>query len=433
MRMMLGDIKVDMRINVRDVDTALVNAYQADMQRYGETDWQAHWKEALKIVAEGFLYGGFHTYAAALAEFGETHSVTVHVEGETWKDAYALACGENATHGKRRTNKEKRAAIERLLLDDDFKIWANGYIADMTKTSIGLVMSVEKELAEKQPAWKRPQTRRRISGVGVATCPGKASVNPSSLNGTGEKGSQAAQAIADIHEDRNAAWDDVKRVYEAQAVFKYIAFPAFLERVHAAKPPTDTEVTLEVLVAPVTRAQDAFSHNAIIRAAVYLRSLIGVLQTQHPPVWFQNVLENVNTLNAKTEAAFAQPVDSDAPAPAIAVEVEELPATESTTAPAHEETLPATFVAVVDTLEKLTAHNFIAGYQAVLQPAEETAGNTDGEWAGEVFETINALQATLATLEAQQQLVLALLKAYKPPETEVPDGERITLTTAFCD
>lgn len=411
----LRHIQVDMRINVRDVDNTLIQAYRADMRAYGEDAWQMHWKEALKIVSEGFLYGGFHTYYAAYAEFGEVHNVTVNVQGTTWKDAYALACGENATHGKRRTNREKRAAIKRLLLDNELNGWANGYIADMTKTSIGLVRCVEKELAEKHPEWERPRTRRRKSGVGVATCPERKTPVKERSGKVARK-----QAVVGIHADRNAAWTDVNSVYEKQPLFKHVPFQDFLEKVHAAKPPKDSEVTTAVLCPPETYPEDSFSHTAIIHAAVYLKSLLGVLQTEHPPTWFQQLRDTLREPLQKR----------DAPETAVAsVEMEE--------------SLPATFVAVLDTLEKLTAHNFIAGYQNVLHPAEETAGNIDGEWGGEVFEIVNALQTTLAQLDSQQTLLLALLRAYPDAvetpalgDCQVPSGGRspkVSLKSAFCD
>ena len=206
-------------------------------------------------------------------------------------------------------------------------------------------------------------------------------------------------------------------------------FQDFLEKVHAAKPPKDTEVTTAVLCPPETYPEDNFSHTAIIRAAVYLKSLLGVLQTEHPPTWFQHLRDTLKEKDAEI-AGSAMPG------------AEVAPVTPEASGRKPPESLPTVFVAVLNTLEKLTAHTFIAGYQNVLHPAEEAAGNLEGEWASEVFEVVNALQTTLTTLDSQQNLLLALLRTYPKASVEpfagvhaveTPAAEKVSLKSAFCD
>jgi hypothetical protein len=61
-------------------------------------------------------------------------------------DAIIAACGENADHGLRRTNEDKRRAVERLLGDPEWIKWSDRKIADVCRVSHPFVGTVRKEL-----------------------------------------------------------------------------------------------------------------------------------------------------------------------------------------------------------------------------------------------------------------------------------------------
>ena len=51
------------------------------------------------------------------------------------RDAFLYASGVNAGHGLRRTNDDKRRAVERLLHDPEWSQWSDNKIADICKVN----------------------------------------------------------------------------------------------------------------------------------------------------------------------------------------------------------------------------------------------------------------------------------------------------------
>lgn len=75
-------------------------------------DGSTHW------LADGFHR--FHAHRSA----GET-TITADVRTGTQRDAILFAAGANATHGLRRTNADKRKAVEVLLADPEWSQWSD--------------------------------------------------------------------------------------------------------------------------------------------------------------------------------------------------------------------------------------------------------------------------------------------------------------------
>lgn len=91
-----------------------------------------------------WLADGFHRIAAAkecgLDEF------EADVKQGTLRDAILHSVGANSTHGLRRSRQDKRRAIERLLLDDEWVNWSDREIARRTGTSHPMVANVRDSL-----------------------------------------------------------------------------------------------------------------------------------------------------------------------------------------------------------------------------------------------------------------------------------------------
>ena len=64
---------------------------------------------------------------------------------------FSSAAGENATHGKRRTNADKRAAVLRWLEDDEGKQWTDSHIAKMCHVSDPFVGKISHEIVSCRP------------------------------------------------------------------------------------------------------------------------------------------------------------------------------------------------------------------------------------------------------------------------------------------
>ena len=131
----IEDITVDQSINLREVDRVTVSQYSEAMERGDKFP-------AIGVVDDGeakWLYAGFHRIQAA-QEAGLEH-FEAEVRDGTRRDAEALACAENAEHGRPRRNQEKRDAVKKMrhLYPD----WSGNQIAKWVKVSNHLVAKVD--------------------------------------------------------------------------------------------------------------------------------------------------------------------------------------------------------------------------------------------------------------------------------------------------
>lgn len=91
-----------------------------------------------------WLADGFHRfYGAREAKRG---SIPCRLHQGTQRDAILFACGANASHGLRRTNADKRRAIEAMLNDDVWVTWADNKIAEQAAVDQSFVSKVRREL-----------------------------------------------------------------------------------------------------------------------------------------------------------------------------------------------------------------------------------------------------------------------------------------------
>ncbi len=79
-------------------------------------DGRTHW-----------LADGFHRVEAA--ERAGVEEIAADVRRGVQRDAVLFACGANASHGLRRTNADKRRAVETLLKDAEWATWSDSEIA----------------------------------------------------------------------------------------------------------------------------------------------------------------------------------------------------------------------------------------------------------------------------------------------------------------
>lgn len=91
-----------------------------------------------------WLGDGFHRLAAHRKTF--TGAVECEVRSGTRRDAVLCAAGANAAHGLRRTNADKRRAVETLLRDEEWAAWSDREIARKCNVSADLVGDLRKAL-----------------------------------------------------------------------------------------------------------------------------------------------------------------------------------------------------------------------------------------------------------------------------------------------
>ncbi len=140
--MNIADITIDDRCQSRVEMNPDVVADYAEAMQAGATfppitvfhDGQTHW-----------LADGFHRVAAA--EQAGLDGVPCEIREGTFRDAVLYSVGTNATHGLRRTNQDKRRAIETLIEDPDWSQWSDREIARRCAVSHDFVSRFRRSLA----------------------------------------------------------------------------------------------------------------------------------------------------------------------------------------------------------------------------------------------------------------------------------------------
>ncbi len=99
-----------------------------------------------------WLSDGFHRRAAWIQVAGDLAEIPVIVTPGTRRDAILDAAGANADHGLRRTNADKRRAVEILLSDPEWAAAGSGWIAEKCNVSDRFVRAMR---AEREPVLSR--------------------------------------------------------------------------------------------------------------------------------------------------------------------------------------------------------------------------------------------------------------------------------------
>lgn len=124
-----------------EVDLFVVDDYAEVMRNGGEFppvtaffDGETYW-----------LADGYHRVAAA-KKAGLT-AIAADVKQGTRRDAVLFSVGANATHGLRRTNADKRRAVEALLRDEEWAQWSDNRIAQVCHVDHKTVARVRSDLS----------------------------------------------------------------------------------------------------------------------------------------------------------------------------------------------------------------------------------------------------------------------------------------------
>src|SRR5262245_26619169 len=111
-----------------------------------------------------WLGDGFHCVEAARKINRET--IVADVRKGTARDAVLYGIGSNATHGLRRSQADKRRAVERLLTDPEWASWSYRKIAEVAKVDHKTVGTIRRELTGEFPTEKAVQGTRTGNGRG---------------------------------------------------------------------------------------------------------------------------------------------------------------------------------------------------------------------------------------------------------------------------
>ena len=112
-----------------------------------------------------YLVDGFHRFFAH-RNAGRS-DILCEIKYGTKRDAILHAVQSNATHGIRRTNADKRRAVEILLKDKEWARWSDRHIAKLCRVSQPFVSSIRKELTDN--GYQFSATRIGTTGWEIST------------------------------------------------------------------------------------------------------------------------------------------------------------------------------------------------------------------------------------------------------------------------
>ena len=97
-----------------------------------------------------WLANGFHRVEAARKI--EREDIAAEVRKGTARDAILHGIGSNATHGLRRTQADKRRAVEKLLKDPEWARWSDRKIAETARVDHKTVGKIRRDLSGEIPS-----------------------------------------------------------------------------------------------------------------------------------------------------------------------------------------------------------------------------------------------------------------------------------------
>lgn len=114
--------------------------------------------------SERWLADGFHRYHAH-RKAGRSAIAANEIPG-TRRDAVLYSVGANGEHGLRRSNADKRRAVETLLADKEWAGWSDNKIAQCCAVSVSFVGAVRRpEVAVKQRENRQVNAQRTVVGL----------------------------------------------------------------------------------------------------------------------------------------------------------------------------------------------------------------------------------------------------------------------------
>jgi hypothetical protein len=169
-----------------------------------------------------WLADGFHRYAATAIAKSMAGVVAAEIRQGTRRDAVLFAVGANAVHGLRRTNNDKRRAVDVLLRDEEWSTWSDRAIAQKCGVSHQLVANLRQDM--------QLQHKNQVSTVDTCSKPSKLNqrVGQDGKNypalkfqtrTTPKYQTEATQLEIDFQLDANelrivGTWDSVSLTYE---------------------------------------------------------------------------------------------------------------------------------------------------------------------------------------------------------------------------
>jgi hypothetical protein len=140
-RIALNGVRLDGGTQPRvETDWSVVEEYKRDLEAGAKFPPVVVYHDGHDL----WLESGFHRYHAHMA--AGYSDIEAEVRQGTLRTAILVSCGENAEHGWRRTNEDKRRVVRRLLEDNDWRNESNEWIGQRCKVTARMVGMMREEL-----------------------------------------------------------------------------------------------------------------------------------------------------------------------------------------------------------------------------------------------------------------------------------------------
>lgn len=151
------------QIEICDAIQARVSVSQDTVDEYADAIREGAEFPAIVVFFDGhkhWLAAGFHRVPSH--KLAGRACILAEVRQGSKRDAMLFAVGDNTTHGRPRSNEDKRKAVEMLLEDEEWFQWADREIARRCHVSHMLVSTIRREM---QLDSHRDDSKRKCADV----------------------------------------------------------------------------------------------------------------------------------------------------------------------------------------------------------------------------------------------------------------------------
>jgi hypothetical protein len=217
----LDEIRIEQRVQARaEIVAEVIDEYTEAMREGAEFPPLTVFEEGeTRILADGF------TRHAAAKRAGRTNFDCI-VRAGGLRDATLFAAGANATHGRPRSNEDKRCAVLKLLADDEWCAWSDREIARRCHVSHQLVAELRESTGRATSERKFPSKHGGAGKMKVGKI-GKSSKRKSrSAANSRAPEPQQLELFPDLPDQRKVDAD--QHVQEDQSLAVLIEFAKFI-------------------------------------------------------------------------------------------------------------------------------------------------------------------------------------------------------------
>jgi hypothetical protein len=243
-----------------------------------------------------WLADGFHRYKAHL-KAGKTEMM-VEIRKGGKREAMLHSVGANAAHGKRRTNDDKRKAVETLFKDEEWSGWSDHEIAKACRVSQPFVSGIRKTLVDAGYQFPPPRKCANRREMDVSQIGSNRAQESQEAQGAVEGTSEVVQQTVTTTEAQGTTGEDTAADHSSDATPEVVNPEAEASAVGISEPAVESQDNISALAEAET---DDESADAAAGTAIEEVSQVEVHEApvQEPETTSPEVDDDISTLKVK--------------------------------------------------------------------------------------------------------------------------------------